>query len=98
VGEKTDLGIVRQSMYTDETKFGRPEIYQTVSQDYVGQQKISLAIDIANIVDRVKADDAWLDCCFGGYLSMPKSYSSGESGFGSNLTRIFDCTCHQLIA
>jgi hypothetical protein len=98
VGEKTQLDIVRQRMYTDETKFGRPEIYQTLSQDYVGQQKISLAIDIANIVDRVKADDAWLDCCFGGYLGMPKSYRSGESGFGSNLTRIFDCTYHQITA
>jgi len=95
VGEKTHLGIVRQRMYTDETKFGRPEVYQTVSQDYVGQQKIALSIDMANIVDRVKDDGAWLDCCAGGYLSMPGSYWSGDSGFGSNLTRIFDCTCYQ---
>jgi hypothetical protein len=98
VGEKTNLGIVRQRMYTDETKFVRPEVYQTISQDYVGQQKIALSIDMANIVDRVKFDDARLDCCFGGYLSMPESHMSGESGFGSNLTRIFDCTCYQLTA
>jgi hypothetical protein len=93
VGEKTHLGIVRQRMYTNETKFGRPDVYQMVSQDYVGQQKIALLIDMASIVDRVKVDDDWLPCCFGGYLTEPTYYQKGSKGFGSNLTNIFDCTC-----
>jgi hypothetical protein len=93
IGEKTQLGIVRQKMYTNETKFGRPDRYLVMSQDYVGQFNIALSVDMDNFVDRVKEDDDWMPCCFGGYLTEPTYYQKGSKGFGSNLTNIFDCTC-----
>lgn len=95
IGEKTHLGIVRQRKYTEETKFGWPDVYHMMSQDYVGQVNMALSIDMANYVKRLPEESTWLDCCYGGYFSMPESYRSGESGFGSNLTKIFDCTCYQ---
>jgi hypothetical protein len=94
-GEETHLGIVRQRTYTGETKFGRPDVYQKISQDYVGQLNMALNIEITNSVKRVQDADAWLDCCSGGYFSMPRSYWSSESGVGSNLTKISDCSCYQ---
>ena len=93
-GTSTDLDASRLRYNAPLSIFGRPEIYTQVSQQYVGEQRMGLNIKMDKSVIRPPIEtEPWLDCCSGGYLTMPKSYQMGEGGLGSNLESVFDCTC-----
>jgi hypothetical protein len=64
-----------------------------IDQFYSGQFAIDRSIVSQLRFSNITAEDSWLDCCFGGYLTMPKNYQMGSMGFGSDLRTLFDCTC-----
>jgi hypothetical protein len=64
-----------------------------VGADYVGTYHLRNNMTLATSDDEKEFENLWLPCCFGGYLDMPTSYQKGTTGFGSNATSIFDCSC-----
>jgi len=86
-GSLSHLDIIQQSTPRNpETR---------ITQDYSGQHNMTLKVKMDNYFYRVIDEDAdaWLPCCFEGYLTMPTYYQRGTNGFGSNVKGIFDCTC-----
>jgi hypothetical protein len=65
-----------------------------VNTDYAGTYHIKSNMTLATSEDEKDFEDAWLPCCFGGYLDMPTGYQ--RRGFGSNVKALFDCSCSQV--
>jgi predicted NUDIX family phosphoesterase len=64
-----------------------------VDADYIGTYHVRNNMTLTTSEDEKDFENLWLPCCFGGYLDMPTSYQKGTTGFGSNATSIFDCSC-----
>ncbi len=65
--------------------------------DYVGTFHIRNNMTLSVPLDEEwEYEDSWLPCCSGGYFYMTPGYQKGSKGFGSNIERIFDCTCPQV--
>jgi hypothetical protein len=65
-------------------------------QDYTGTYHIRHNMTMSVPWDETDYVDAWLPCCFAGYLTMPPYYQRGSYGFGSNVRGLFDCTCFKV--
>jgi len=69
-----------------------------IDEDYWGTYHIEKNMTLEVPYKKKYANDDWLPCCFGGYLTMPKYYQSGTKGsFGSNVKAVFDCTCNKAL-
>lgn len=67
-----------------------------IDEDYWGTYHIEKNITLEVPYKKITTSDDWLPCCFGGYLTMPKYYQKGKTGFGSDVKGVFDCTCYKV--
>ncbi len=79
------------NQFVVDTAWKKPLVY--VDEDYWGTYHIEKLMNLTASLDETTADDDWLPCCSGGYLTMPEPYQKGTKGFGSDVKGIFDCTC-----
>lgn len=63
-----------------------------IDQFYSGQYALNRTIVSQLRFSNITTANSWLDCCLGGYLTMPNNYQMGSNGFGSDLRTLFDCT------
>ena len=64
-----------------------------IDEDYWGTYHIEKNMTLEVPYKRIEKSDDWLPCCSGGYLTMPAYYQRGSKGFGSDVKKVFDCTC-----
>ncbi|OPY52457.1 MAG: hypothetical protein A4E48_01134 [Methanosaeta sp. PtaU1.Bin060] len=57
-------------------------------QDYIGTYHIKHNMTMSRSEDEKTYVDAWLPCCFSGYLTVPPRYQLGD-----NVKKMFDCSC-----
>lgn len=96
-GSSTHLEFSRNSFYSEGTRFGRPKVDALVSEDYSGHHLINLKVKMSDYFLKPDEEESWLDCCSGGYLTLPSFYRSGDQGFGYDATSVFDCTCQRAL-
>jgi hypothetical protein len=66
--------------------------------DYVGTYHIRNNITLSVPLDEeTEYEDSWLPCCSGDYFYTASGYQKGSKGFGSNVAKIFDCTCPKIL-
>ena len=100
-GSLTHLGFARRQLGFKTQSKGvqrNPDVF--VSEDYVGQQSITLKVNMGDFVYRNRDDDEWLPCSCGSVLDeiiAQPDYFKGSKGFGYNVRPIFDCTCPKVM-
>jgi hypothetical protein len=84
------LTMLQGGIRKSKSVWSKPDI--DVDQIYTGTFDFATNMNLIVPVAKIEADDDWLPCCFGGYLTMPTYYQKGSKGFGSNIKGVFDCT------
>jgi hypothetical protein len=94
-GPLANFAASRSNPYGESTRFARPQEDLFISQDYRGSVQMSFKMNLKEHIYYLnnQQNESWLNCCDGGYLTMPTYYQKGSKGFGSKAKGIFDCTC-----
>jgi hypothetical protein len=83
-------GTVKPSLYAAyKSKYNAIDI----DENYYGNYHIERNYDLSSPAILQEEYDDWLPCCSDGYMNMEPSYKKGPTGFGSDLMKVFDCTC-----
>ena len=67
-----------------------------IDEYYLGTFSIVKKLDVEATFKNVSVEDEVMDCCFGGWKTMPYDYKNGPPfGLSPSIKGIFDCTCSE---
>jgi hypothetical protein len=67
-----------------------------IDEYYVGTFSIVKKLDVEAMFKNISLEDEVMDCCVGGWKTMPSDYKNGpEFGLSPSIKGIFDCTCSE---
>lgn len=72
-GDHASLEVVKNRYFLESERFGRPETYNQIYQEYVGSLNATFKLRMDESIILDTPDYLWLPCCVGGYVNMSES-------------------------